>query len=621
MTKILGIDLGTTNSAMAVVEGGQPRVLENAEGMRTTPSVIAMGKNTERYVGVTAKRQAVTNPTNTLYSVKRLIGRRFSDAEVQRDQKLLPYEIRKGEGDSIEVKMGDKWYKPAEISAMVLQKLKADAEAKLGTKITEAIITVPAYFDDSQRQATKDAGEIAGLTVKRVINEPTAAALAYGFNKKKDEKIVVYDFGGGTFDVSVLEVSSDTIEVKATGGDTHLGGDDIDQLIIQHFADEFRKEQGVDVAKDQIALQRLKDAAEKAKHELSSTAQTEVNIPFLTADATGPKHFAMTFTRSKLESLAKDLIDKSVDLTRKAVQDAGLSLSDINEVVMVGGQTRMPAIVDAVKNLFNKEPHRDINPDEVVAIGAAIQGAIMQGDVRDVLLLDVTPLTLSIETLGGVATPMIEKNTTVPTSKSQTFSTAADNQPSVQIRVSQGERPLFADNKVLGEFNLDGIPPAPRGVPQVEVTFDIDANGILHVKARDKGTGKEQSIRIEGSSGLTKEEKERMMKDAEAHAAEDAKKKEEIDSRNAAETMVWTTEKMIQDNKDKVKEEDKKDLEQKIADLKEALKGTDMEKVKSAGDVLGQAAQKVGASLYQQQQATPGAQQAQEATPTDEKKE
>lgn len=605
MTKILGIDLGTTNSAMAIVEGGQPRVLENGEGQRTTPSVIAVGKNGERYVGVTAKRQAVTNPRDTLYSVKRLIGRRFSDPEVQRDQKLLPYEIRQGANDAIEVKMGGQWYKPAEISAMVLQKLKADAEARLGMKITEAIITVPAYFDDSQRQATKDAGEIAGLSVKRVINEPTAAALAYGFNKKKDEKIVVYDFGGGTFDISVLEVSEDTIEVKATGGDTHLGGDDIDQRIIQYFVEEFRKDQGVDISKDQLAIQRLKDAAEKAKHELSSTAQTEINIPFLTADASGPKHFALSFTRAKLESLCQDLIDRSIDLTRKAVADAGLSMGDIHEVVMVGGQTRMPAIVEAVKKLFGKDPHRDINPDEVVAVGAAIQGGIMQGDVHDVLLLDVTPLTLSIETLGGVATPMIEKNTTVPTSKSQTFSTAADKQPSVTIRVSQGERPLFKDNKVLGEFNLDGIPPAPRGIPQIEVSFDIDANGILHVKAKDKGTNKEQSIRIEGSSGLTKEEKERMIKDAEAHAAEDAQKKEEVDSRNAAETLIWTTEKMLADNKDKVKEEDTKDLEAKMAELKEALKGTDREKIKSAGDALGQAAQKVGASLYQNQQVAP----------------
>ncbi len=627
MTKILGIDLGTTNSAMAIVEDGQPRILENAEGVRTTPSIVAVGKNGERYTGVTAKRQAVTNPKNTLYSVKRLIGRRWGDAEVQRDLKLLPYEIRKGAGDSVEVKMGDKWYKPAEMSAMVLGKLKSDAEAKLGTKITEAIITVPAYFDDSQRQATKDAGEIAGLTVKRVINEPTAAALAYGFNKKKDEKIVVYDFGGGTFDISVLEVSADTIEVKATGGDTHLGGDDIDQRIIQHFVEEFKKDQGVDVSHDQLALQRLKDAAEKAKHELSSTAQTEINIPFLTADASGPKHFSLTLTRSKLEALTQDLIDRSIDLTKKAVADAGLKMGDIHEVLMVGGQTRMPAIVDAVKTLFGKEPHRDINPDEVVALGAAIQGAVMSGDVRDVLLLDVTPLTLGIETLGSVMTQMIEKNTTVPTSKSQTFSTAADNQPSVQIRVAQGERPMFNDNKYLGEFNLDGIPPAPRGVPQVEVTFDIDANGILHVKAKDKGTGKEHSIRIEGSGGLSKEEKERMVKDAQEHSAEDATKKEEVDAKNAAETLMWTTEKMLHDNKDKIKEEDKKDIEGKIMELKNALKDGEMEKIRTTGDALGEAAQKVGAAMYAQEEkktGEPETQTAQEAKPeekAEEKKE
>ncbi len=622
MSKIIGIDLGTTNSCVAVVEGGTPRVLENAEGMRTTPSIVAMGKNGERYVGVTAKRQAVTNPANTLFSVKRLIGRRWSDAEVQRDAKLLPYGIRQGANDSVEVKIGDKWYTPAEISAMVLAKLKADAETKLGGKITEAIITVPAYFDDSQRQATKDAGEIAGLTVKRVINEPTAAALAYGFNKKKDEQIVVYDFGGGTFDISVLEVSEDTIEVKATGGDTHLGGDDIDQRIIEHFAAEFKKDQGVDVSKDQLALQRLKDAAEKAKHELSSVTQTEVNIPFLTADAAGPKHFALTFTRAKLEDLCREYIDKSIALTTKAVADAGLKFADIDEIVMVGGQTRMPAIVDAVKALFGKDPHRDINPDEVVAIGAAIQGGIMGGDVRDVLLLDVTPLTLSIETLGGVATPMIEKNTTVPTSKSNVFSTAADSQPSVEIHITQGERQFSKDNKSLGRFILDGIPPAPRGVPQVEVTFDIDANGILSVKAKDKATGKEQSIRIEGSSGLSKEEKERMVREAQEHAAEDSKHKEEVDSRNAAETLVYTTEKMLHDNKDKVKEEEKKDLETKITAVKEALKGQDLAKVKSEADILAQAAQKVGAAMYAAQQQTPptGEQKAEEVKPEEEKK-
>lgn len=624
MSNIIGIDLGTTNSCVAVVDGGQPRVLENAEGVRTTPSIVAT-KGAERYVGVTAKRQAVTNPTNTLYSVKRLIGRRFSDEEVQRDQKLLPYEIRKGEGDSVEVKMGDKWYKPAEISAMVLGKLKADAEAKLGSKVTEAIITVPAYFDDSQRQATKDAGEIAGLTVKRVINEPTAAALAYGFNKKKDEKIVVYDFGGGTFDISVLEVSEDTIEVKATGGDTHLGGDDVDQLIINFFVEEFKKDQGVDISKDQLALQRLKDAAEKAKHELSSTAQTDVNIPFLTADASGPKHFALAFTRAKLESLTKPLIDRSIELTRKAVSDAGLNVSDIHEVVMVGGQTRMPAIVEAVKALFGRDPHRDINPDEVVAIGAAIQGGIMGGDVRDVLLLDVTPLSLGIETLGGVATPMIEKNTTVPTSKSQVFSTAADNQPSVEIHIVQGERQFAKDNKSLGRFILDGVPPAPRGVPQIEVSFDIDANGILSVKAKDKGTGKEQSIRIEGSSGLSKEEKDRMIREAQEHAAEDMKKKEELDTRNAAETLAYTTEKMIADNKDKIVEADKGDLEGKIMAVKEALKGTDMTLIKSSADELGKKAQEVGGNLYKageaakQEAPASGAQEATEKA--EEKKE
>ena len=601
MAKILGIDLGTTNSAMAVVEIGQPRILENKEGMRTTPSVVAVGKNGERYVGVTAKRQAVTNPKNTIYSVKRLIGRRFSDAEVQKDKQLLPYEIREGSSGDVEVKMGDKWLKPAEISAMILQKLKTDAEDKLGEKITEAIITVPAYFDDAQRKATKDAGEIAGLTVKRVINEPTAAALAYGFNKKKDEKIVVYDFGGGTFDISVLEIGDDTIEVKSTGGDTHLGGDDIDQKIIHYFIDEFKKEQGVDVSKDQLVVQRLKDAAEKAKHELSSTLQTEVNIPFLTADSSGPKHFNMSFTRAKLEDLTKDLVNRSIELTKKTVEDAGLKISDINEVVMVGGQTRMPLIVEEVKKLFGKDPHKDINPDEVVAQGAAVQGGIMQGEIRDVLLLDVTPLSLGIETLGGVFTKMIEKNTTVPVAKTQVYSTAADNQPSVEIHVLQGERAMAHDNKTLGKFILDGIPPAPRGVPQVEVTFDIDANGILNVKAKDKATNKEQSIRIEGSSGLSEDEKKRMTADAEKFAAEDAKKKELAEARNLGETLAYTTEKMVKDNDSKIKEDDKKELNDKMEKVRSTLKSDNVADIKAATEELSKSAQRVGGELYKQE--------------------
>lgn len=624
MAKTLGIDLGTTNCAMAIVEIGQPRVLENKEGMRTTPSVVAMGKNGERYVGVTAKRQAVTNPTNTIFSVKRLIGRRFKDAEVQRDLKLLPYELREGEHGDVEVKMGDKWHKPAEISAMILGKLKADAEDKLGEKITDAIITVPAYFDDSQRKATKDAGEIAGLNVKRVINEPTAAALAYGFNKKKDEKIVVYDFGGGTFDVSVLEVSEDTIEVKSTGGDTHLGGDDLDQKIIQYLIDEFKKEQGVDISKDQLAVQRLKDAAEKAKHELSSTIQTEVNIPFLTADASGPKHFSHPFTRAKLEELVRDFIDKSIELTQKTVTDAGFKIADINEVILVGGQTRMPAIAEAVKKLFDKEPHKDINPDEVVAIGAAIQGGIMQGEIRDVLLLDVTPLALGIETLGGVMTKMIEKNTTIPTAKTQVYSTAADNQPSVEIHVLQGERAMSADNKTLGRFILDGIPPAPRGVPQVEVSFDIDANGILNVKAKDKATNKEQSIRIEGSSGLSDEEKKRMTEDAAKFATEDAKKKESAEAKVTAESLVYSTEKALKEGGEKISAELRKEVEDKIAAVKATKDSTDLDAIKKATEELSTVAQKIGEAMYKPSSAEASkdgdTKPAEEAKPTEETK-
>ena len=639
MSKILGIDLGTTNSAMAVVETGQPRILENKEGMRTTPSVVAVGKNGERYVGVTAKRQAVTNPHNTIYSVKRLIGRRFSDAEVQKDKKLLPYEIREGQHGDVEVKMSDPaapggagWKKPAEISAMILQKLKTDAEDKLGEKITEAIITVPAYFDDAQRKATKDAGEIAGLIVKRVINEPTAAALSYGFGKpakggsvsggKKDEKIVVYDFGGGTFDVSVLEVSEDTIEVKSTGGDTHLGGDDIDQKIIQYFIDEFKKESGMDVSKDQLVVQRLKDAAEKAKHELSSTLQTEVNIPFLTADSVGPKHFTISFTRAKLEELTHDFIDRSIKLTKQVVEDSGLKLSDIHEVVMVGGQTRMPLIIEEVKKLFGKEPHKDINPDEVVALGAAVQGGIMQGDIRDVLLLDVTPLSLGIETMGGVFTKMIEKNTTVPVAKTQVYSTAADSQPSVEIHILQGERAMASDNKTLGRFILDGIPPAPRGVPQIEVAFDIDANGILNVKAKDKATNKEQSIRIEGSSGLSEDEKKRMTADAEKFAGEDAKKKELAESRNLGETLAYSTEKMIKDNDAKIKEDDKKELNDKMEKVRSAWKLDNVSEIKSATEDLSKSAQRIGGELYKQtdnsQPTTDNAEPKKEETKTEE---
>ena len=600
MAKILGIDLGTTNSAMAFIEGGEPRVIENKEGNRTTPSIVALSKSNDRLAGLLAKRQAVTNPKNTIFSAKRLIGRRFSDAEVQRDRKTLPYEIKEAANGGVEIKMGEKWYSPQEISAMILQKLKSDAEEKLGETITEAIITVPAYFDDSQRQATKDAGEIAGFTIKRIINEPTAAALAYGINKKKNEKIVVYDFGGGTFDVSVLEIGDDTIEVKATGGDTHLGGDDFDQTIMHWLIDEFKKDQGIDLSKDILALQRLKEGAEKAKHELSSTVESEINIPFISVGEDGPRHLNIKLSRAKLEELVGDHIAKSVELTKKTVEDAKFSISDIDEVVLVGGQTRMPKMQEEVKKLFGKEPHKGINPDEVVAIGAAVQGGVLQGEVKDILLLDVTPLSLGIETMGGVFTKMIEKNTTIPVSKTQVFSTAADNQPSVEVHVLQGEREMAHDNKTLGRFMLDGIPPAPRGVPQVEVSFDIDANGILHVKAKDKATNKEQSIRIEASSGLSKEEIERMKQDAQAHAEEDKKRREAAELKNATETLVYTAEKTKKDLSDKMKDEAKKELDEKLEALNTVKDGTDVDAIKKASEELSQTLQKIGADMYQQ---------------------
>jgi len=606
MSKILGIDLGTTNSAMAVVINGEPQIIENKEGGRTTPSIVAMTKAGERVVGVLAKRQSVTNPHNTIFSVKRLIGRKFSDAEVQRDRKLLPYEIKESADGGVDVKMGDpsagsgqaKWLNPAEISAMILQKLKADAEAKLGETITEAIITCPAYFDDSQRKATKIAGEIAGFDVKRVINEPTAAALAYGLNKKKDEKIIVYDFGGGTFDISILDVGADTVEVKATGGDTHLGGDDLDQKIIEWIVDEFKKDNGIDLQKDNLALQRIKEAGEKAKIELSSSMETEVNLPFITSDASGPKHLLYKLTRAQLESMVEPFITKSIDLVKQTLREANLEAKDINEVVLVGGQTRMPKIIAEVKALFGKEPNKEVNPDEVVAIGAAVQGGIMQGNVKDVLLLDVTPLSLGIETMGSVNTILISKNTTVPTAKTQVFSTAADNQPSVEIHVLQGERPMAQDNKTLGRFMLDGIPQAPRGVPQVEVSFDIDANGILNVSAKDKATGKSQSIRIEGSSGLSKEEVEKMKKDAEIHAAEDKKKQEGIEVKNLADAMVYTAEKTLRENTEKIPTEAKKDAEVKLTALKDSQKTDNMDDIKAKTKELSDVMQKIGAELY-----------------------
>lgn len=618
MSKILGIDLGTTNSAMAVIESGEPKIIENKEGNRTTPSMVAISKSGDRLVGLLAKRQAVTNPKNTLYSIKRLIGRKFTDAEVKKDRELVPYEIKESSNGGVEVKMSDKNWRPEEISAMVLQKLKADAEEKLGEKITEAVITVPAYFDDSQRKATQAAGEIAGLKVRRILNEPTAAALAYGFNKKKDEQIVVYDFGGGTFDLSVLEVTNDTIEVKAVGGDTHLGGDDFDQKIIKWIVDEYRKQEGIDLSKDTLALQRLKEAAEKAKHELSTTAETELNLPFITSDAAGPKHLVMRMARAKLEELVGEMIDHSVEITKKVVDDSGFKMSDIDEIILVGGQTRMPAIIEAVRKLFGKEPNRTINPDEVVALGAAVQAGILQGEVKDVLLLDVTPLSLGIETMGGVMTRIIEKNTTVPTAKSQIFSTASDNQTSVEISVLQGEREMAADNKRLAKFMLDGIPPAPRGLPQVEVTFDIDANGVLSVKAKDKATGKEQSVRIEASSSLSKEEIEKMKKDAEAHAEEDRRKKELAEARNIADTLIYTSEKSLRDAGDKVEMGLKSEIEGKINNLKSAKDGQDLENIKKSTEELSASLQKIGEVLYKQ---APNAEQNQSEEKGDNVKE
>jgi molecular chaperone DnaK len=607
MAKVIGIDLGTTNSCVAVMEGTTPKVIENAEGMRTTPSIVAFTDEGERLVGQPAKRQAVTNPERTIFAVKRLIGRRYDDPMVEKDKKLVPYKIARASNGDAWVEAEGKTYSPSQISAFILQKMKETAESYLGSKVEQAVITVPAYFNDAQRQATKDAGKIAGLEVLRIINEPTAAALAYGLDKSKTGTIAVYDLGGGTFDISILEIGDGVFEVKSTNGDTFLGGEDFDMRLVNYLADEFQKEQGIDLRRDKLALQRLKEAAEKAKIELSSTTQTEINLPFITADASGPKHLTMKLTRAKFEALVEDLVQKTIDPCRQALKDAGLTAAEINEVVLVGGMTRMPKVQEVVKQLFGKEPHKGVNPDEVVAIGAAIQAGVLQGDVKDVLLLDVTPLSLGIETLGGVFTRLIDRNTTIPTKKSQVFSTAEDSQTAVTIRVFQGEREMAADNKILGQFDLVGLPPAPRGIPQIEVTFDIDANGIVNVSAKDKGTGKEQQIRIQASGGLSDGDIEKMVKDAEAHAEEDKKRKAAVEAKNHAESLVHSTEKALAEHGSKVGEVERRAIENTLADLKEALKGTDAEAITAKTNALAQASMKLGEAMYKQaEQQQPG---------------